>query len=57
MASKGKENRNHILLKCTVCNEENYQTSKNRKNDPEKLEIKKYCSRCNKVTLHREKSK
>ncbi len=55
MASKTKENRISILLKCTECGEENYLSSKNRKNDPDRLEIKKYCSRCNKVTVHKEK--
>ncbi|HKL84657.1 MAG TPA: 50S ribosomal protein L33 [Bacilli bacterium] len=47
--------RDNILLKCTVCGEENYITSKNKKNQPERIEKTKYCSRCNKPTIHKEK--
>lgn len=48
-------NRSLITLVCTECNEENYRISKNKKNDPERLEISKYCSRCQKHTTHKEK--
>jgi large subunit ribosomal protein L33 len=27
---------------------------KNRRNDPQRLELEKFCSRCQKHTLHRE---
>ncbi|HKM11616.1 MAG: 50S ribosomal protein L33 [Bacilli bacterium] len=47
--------RDSVMLKCTVCGEENYLTSRNKKNVPERLELKKYCSRCKKVTIHKEK--
>ena len=47
--------REDITFKCTECGEENYNTSKNKKNNPEKMEIKKYCPRCNKMTVHKEK--
>jgi large subunit ribosomal protein L33 len=47
--------RDNIILKCTVCGEENYITERNKKNHTEKLEIKKFCPRCNKMTLHKEK--
>ncbi|MFA5283276.1 MAG: 50S ribosomal protein L33 [Bacilli bacterium] len=47
--------RDNITLKCTVCGEENYISTKNKKNHPDRLEIKKYCHRCNKVTVHKEK--
>ncbi len=50
-----KENREGIALQCTVCKEINYLTSKNKKNVEGKLEVKKYCSRCNKTTLHKER--
>lgn len=53
MAKKG-EARERVTLKCTVCGEENYRTEKNKKNTPERLEIKKYCSRCNQTTAHKE---
>ncbi|OQC10158.1 MAG: 50S ribosomal protein L33 2 [Tenericutes bacterium ADurb.Bin087] len=44
-----------IQLRCTECNEENYLSSKNKKNNPERIEKMKFCPRCNKQTLHREK--
>lgn len=49
------ENRNNITLVCGECKEENYRVSKNKKNDPERLEINKFCSRCKKTTQHKEK--
>lgn len=52
-----KEDRVSLTLKCTVCGEENYITSKNQKKHTEKLELKKYCPRCQKMTIHREKKK
>jgi large subunit ribosomal protein L33 len=50
-----KGSRDSIILKCTVCGEEAYITSKNKKNDPDRLEKKKYCPHCRKVTLFKEK--
>ena len=52
-----KDDRRSVTLKCTVCGEENYITSVNKKNDPDRLEKQKYCPRCKKKTLHREKKK
>mgnify|MGYP000865065517 CR=1 FL=1 len=49
------ENRNFVTLVCTECKTENYTTDKNKKNTPEKLEIKKHCPKCNKHTNHKEK--
>jgi large subunit ribosomal protein L33 len=46
--------RTHITLACTICKERNYITEKNRRNDPGRLELNKYCSRCRQETLHRE---
>ena len=43
-----------ITLACTVCKRRNYTTLKNKKNDPDRLEIKKFCPRCRKHTAHRE---
>lgn len=54
MAKKG-EARELITLKCTACDEENYRTSKNKRNTPDRLEIKKYCPNCKKTTTHKEK--
>ena len=49
--------RINVLLKCTECGEENYLTQKNKRNTPDRLEQKKYCPRCKKTTLHKEKTK
>jgi len=53
MSSK-KGVRPVITLACTECKERNYTTEKNRRNDPGRIEFKKYCSRCRTHTLHRE---
>lgn len=53
MAKKG-EVRENVTLKCTVCNEKNYRTEKNKRNTTERLEIKKYCPRCQQHTTHKE---
>lgn len=53
MAKAG--NRELVTLVCTECKEENYRTSKNKKNTTERLEIKKYCPKCQKTTAHKEK--
>ncbi len=47
--------RVNLTLKCTVCGEENYISKKNKRNNPERLEMNKYCPRCRKSTAHREK--
>ena len=36
------------------CKQRNYDTVKNKKNDPDRLELKKYCRFCRKHTLHKE---
>ncbi|MEG0799294.1 MAG: 50S ribosomal protein L33 [Bacilli bacterium] len=50
-----KDVRENVGLKCSVCNEINHTTSKNKQNTEGKLEIKKFCKRCNKTTLHTER--
>ncbi|MGA9531543.1 MAG: 50S ribosomal protein L33 [Anaerolineales bacterium] len=52
MAKKGI--RPVTTLACTECEERNYTTEKNRRNDPGRLEMNKFCPRCGKHTLHRE---
>ena len=47
--------RDNIILRCTVCGDENYITTKNKRKHPEKMEISKYCPKCNKMTNHKEK--
>ena len=39
---------------CTECKQRNYNKEKNKKNSPDRLEMKKYCRFCKKHTLHRE---
>jgi large subunit ribosomal protein L33 len=53
MAKKG-ETRILIHLACTKCKERTYTSSKNKKNDPDRLELSKYCPRCREHTPHRE---
>ena len=60
MAKKSKGNRVQVILKCTEQKESGvpgmsrYITTKNRKNTPERLELKKYNPYLKRVTLHRE---
>lgn len=46
--------RNRITLECTECKSRNYDTYKNKKNDPDRLTFNKYCPTCKKHTAHKE---
>lgn len=35
-----------ITLACAECKQRNYNTMKNKKNDPDRLEMSKYCRFC-----------
>ncbi len=50
----GAEMRVKITLACSECKQRNYNTMKNKKNDPDRLEMNKYCRFCRKHTLHKE---
>lgn len=61
--AKNKGTRILVTLECTECRSNlnkrstgvsRYMTQKNRRNNPERLELKKYCAYCNKSTLHKE---
>jgi len=52
--AKKTEARGIIYLACTECKERTYTTTKNRKNDPQRLELRKYCPRCRSYKIHRE---
>ena len=61
--AKNKDVRVTITLECTNCAQNNekrklgisrYTTQKNRRNTPIRLELKKFCSYCNKHTIHKE---
>jgi large subunit ribosomal protein L33 len=54
VASKTTDVRPKITMACTVCQERNYITKKNRRNDPDRLEMKKFCPRCSTHTAHKE---
>ena len=43
-----------LTMACVDCKERNYITKKNRRNDPDRMELKKFCPRCKSSTLHRE---
>ena len=60
MAKKSKGNRTQVILECTEHKESGmpgtsrYITTKNRKNTPERMELRKYNPILRRVTLHRE---
>ncbi len=49
-----KEDRIIIDLACSECRSRNYTSTKNKRNDPDRLELRKYCPRCRGHRLHRE---
>ncbi|MEK7795658.1 MAG: 50S ribosomal protein L33 [Candidatus Hydrogenedentota bacterium] len=58
MASKGKGNREIIILECTEApGTSRYSTMKNIRTSTERLELKKYNRKLRKHTVHREKKK
>ena len=60
MAKKQKGNRVQVILECTEMKQSGlpgtslYITTKNRKNTPERLELKKYNPILKKMTVHKE---
>ena len=60
MAKKAKGNRVQVILECTEHKESGqpgtsrYITVKNRKNTPDRMDLKKYNPILKRVTLHRE---
>jgi large subunit ribosomal protein L33 len=60
MAKKQKGNRIQIILECTeqkgtgVAGMSRYVTQKNRRNTPDRLELKKFNPFLKKMTVHRE---
>ncbi len=47
--------RVQFTLRCETCKSENYIYTKNKQSHPGRMEVKKYCKRCNKQTMHKEK--
>ncbi len=60
MAKKTKEARIQVILECTeqknsgVPGTSRYITTKNKKNTPDRIEIKKYNPHLRKMTIHKE---
>ncbi|MBI2842438.1 MAG: 50S ribosomal protein L33 [Armatimonadetes bacterium] len=52
--AKATDARIIITLACQECKRRNYTTAKNKRNDPDRLELKKFCPWCDKHTVHRE---
>ncbi len=46
--------RPKITQACQECKNRNNITRKNRRNDPDRLELKKYCPKDKRHTVHRE---
>ena len=46
--------RVNIIMACTECKQRNYTSDKNKKTNPDRLELKKYCKFCKTKTVHRE---
>lgn len=49
-----QEARIVLNLECTECKNRNYATTKNKRNDPDRLTRNKFCPTCRKHTPHRE---
>ena len=61
--AKNKASRLLIILECTECRTNKikrstgisrYTTTKDRKNTPNRIELKKFCRHCNKHIIHKE---
>ncbi|MHB8339835.1 MAG: 50S ribosomal protein L33 [Mycobacteriales bacterium] len=46
--------RPKITMACQECKNRNYITRKNRRNDPDRMELRKFCPACRRHTAHRE---
>ena len=48
------QKREKVILVCSECLSRNYSTFRNHSNVKDRLEIKKFCKRCGKHTLHKD---
>jgi large subunit ribosomal protein L33 len=46
--------RVRVTMACQECKRRNYNSMKNKRNDPERIELRKYCKWCGTVTVHKE---
>ena len=54
VSGMASDKRIKVTLACSECKQRNYNTMKNKKNDPDRLEMNKYCRFCKKHTSHKE---
>ena len=40
-----------VTLACTECKQRNYNTTKNKKTNPDRIELNKYCKFCRNIQL------
>jgi large subunit ribosomal protein L33 len=43
-----------VTLACEDCKRRNYQTNKSKRNNPDRITLRKYCKWCRRHTGHRE---
>lgn len=48
------KDKNKVILTCSECLSRNYVTHKNKADSNKRLELSKFCPRCNKHTVHKE---
>ncbi|HVM32800.1 MAG TPA: 50S ribosomal protein L33 [bacterium] len=46
--------REQITLACSDCKRRNYNSTRDKRKNPNKVEVKKYCRWCRKHSLHKE---
>jgi len=46
--------REQVILQCTECKQRNYMTTRDKRKNPERYELKKYCKFERKHTVHKE---
>lgn len=46
--------RVRVTMACQECKHRNYTSMKNKRNDPDRIELRKYCKWCGTVTVHKE---
>ncbi|MGB2629974.1 MAG: 50S ribosomal protein L33 [Candidatus Omnitrophota bacterium] len=52
--AKKKEATEIVEFQCTECKRRNYTKRKNKRNNPDRIELSKYCRFDRKHTLHKE---
>lgn len=55
MPSKRGDVRQVITVTCDTCKAHSYTTTKNRRNDPGRIQLQKYCPHCRGHQSYREK--